>query len=391
MKRRILSCFLAGCFFLFSLSTFGQSPWPQNIPDNTEFSLLTTSPGNRVHNIFGHSALRMRNDSLGIDYVFNWGTFDYKVDYFVPKFILGTLPYSLSRVNYKRFEASYKRQDRSISQLTLNLSETQKQKLNSLLLENYKKENRKYRYDFFYDNCSTRIRDLIEETYGTELQGPPQEMTSSFKDLLQDYLTRDKWMRLGINLILGKKASDNVDFRSAMFLPQYLEDNLKVAKANNVSASESVKTIYRGSNSRKVGPLSPLIPGVILLLIGLIALFRGRFLGGGMHWLDKMFFSVLGIAGWLFVFMWLGTKHIATYQNAHLLWALPIYLPLVWFMKGKALRRLMIVAAVLIAVYLVLSLFNDMYLNVLNSPSIPILIAFVLVRIFYYIRIPKTT
>jgi len=389
MKSRSLS-FLIGCWlFLCSFNLYGQNPWPETLPADTEISLLTASPGYRVHNVFGHSALRVRSNAQGVDEVFNWGTFDYKVDYFVPKFILGTLPYTLSHSRYKYFEESYISQNRTISELVLEFTPAQKQKLNALLVENLKKENRSYRYDFFFDNCSTRIRDLIEETYGAELSGEESEQAVSFKYLLQDYLERDSWMQLGVNLILGRRAADNVDFRSAMFLPKYLEDNLRKATANGVAVKKSESLIHQGVNSRKASLIPPIIPFGILLIIGIWACFKKPKAGGSMRFLDKLFFSFVGLAGWLFVFMWLGTEHIATHQNIHTFWAIPFFLPLVWFLKGKKLHYFLFGALVFMFVILVQDFATDLRLYAVHSPSILAIIALVLVRILYNLKASK--
>lgn len=380
-----------GCWLLLFTSTlFSQTTWPETVAPDTEFSLLTASPGSSVHNIFGHSALRMRNEGLNLDIVFNWGTFNYKTDRFVIKFIQGKLPYKLSINPYRYFKQSYVDQDRTLTEVVFNLDQSQKQKLNELLQENYLEENRTYRYDFFYDNCSTRIRDIIETTMASEMQGPPKKFTTSFKGLLQPYLSADSWLRLGINLILGDKANDNVNFRTAMFLPKYLEGNLKKAELDGKSIINSENTIYQGNLKRKASPLFPIIPFGILLILGIVGWFRNRYSGGSMRILDKLVFSILGLAGWFFVFMWLGTKHIATHQNAHLLWALPIYFPMVWFLKGKQLRYLLFLSLALIFIYFAYSFRSDFYVHILDSPAILAIIALILVRIFYYLRVPKT-
>jgi len=312
MKSRATK-YLLGCWLLLFTSTLSsQNAWPDTLPPDAEISLLTASPGNQVHNIFGHSALRLYSKSAEIDYVFNWGTFNYKTDNFVPKFILGSLPYYLSVANYRYFEGSYTRQGRSLTEVVLDLSQSEKQKLNDLLIENYQKENRIYQYDFFYDNCSTRIRDLVETSIGAELQGPQKKFTTSFKHILQKYLDKDDWLRLGINLILGRKANENVNFRSAMFLPEYLESNFKQANNNGKPLVKTTTTIYSGKDQRKATLIPPFIPFGMLLLLGIFAFFKQSKPRKNLHLVDKILFSLVGLAGWLFLFMWLGTKHIAT-------------------------------------------------------------------------------
>ncbi len=389
MKSQSLRYILGCWFFLLSSTLFAQNPWPEVIPANTEFSLLTASPGDDVHNIFGHSALRMRNDSLKLDIVFNWGTFNYKTPNFVPKFILGKLPYRLSVSRYSRFKKSYVRQDRSLTEIVFDLDESQKQKLNDLLIENYKEENRTYRYDFFYDNCSTRIRDLIEASYGNELKLSVEKDPPTYLHLLQDFLRKDSWLRLGINLILGRKAYENAGAREAMFLPTYLETNLKKANVNGVSVIKSKSTIHKGVDSRKATLIPPFIPFSILLLIGIVACFKSPNKEGHMFLLDKLFFSFIGLAGWLFIFMWLGTKHIATHQNWHIFWAIPLYLPLVWILKGKKLHYFMFMSFMLIVPFLLQDFLIDQRYTSELSPTILIIIGLTVVRILYNMKATK--
>ena len=159
MKRFFLYTILS--FFLL-LPSAGQAPANSN--DSIRLSLLTCAPGEEIYSLFGHTAIRYENPSQGIDAVFNYGLFSFNTPNFIFRFSLGETDYQLGVTDYEHFAAEYAFYGRSVWQQTLNLTDEEKTKLIQLLQENYRPENRVYRYNFFYDNCATRPRDKIEES-----------------------------------------------------------------------------------------------------------------------------------------------------------------------------------------------------------------------------------
>lgn len=140
-------------FFLLLLPT-GQASANNN--DSIRLSLLTCAPGEEIYSLFGHTAIRYENSSQGIDVVFNYGLFSFNTPNFIFRFSLGETDYQLGATDYERFAAEYAFFGRSVWQQTLNLTDEEKTELIRLLQENYRPENRVYRYNFFYDNCATR-------------------------------------------------------------------------------------------------------------------------------------------------------------------------------------------------------------------------------------------
>ena len=149
--------------FFLCLATNGKGT-PDNNADSIRLSLLTCAPGEEIYSYFGHTAIRYEEPSKGIDWVFNYGIFNFGAPNFIFRFALGQTDYILGGMNYDRFAAEYIFDERSVWQQTLNLTPEEKQKLLALLIENSRPENRVYRYNFFYDNCATRPRDKIEES-----------------------------------------------------------------------------------------------------------------------------------------------------------------------------------------------------------------------------------
>lgn len=149
-------------FSFFTILTWGtESP---SSPDSVRISLLTCAPGEEIYSLFGHTAIRYEEPARGIDRVYNYGLFSFNTPNFTLRFALGNADYRLGVEDYRHFAVEYEYFGRSVWQQTLNLTAEEQQQLITLLEENYRPENRIYRYNFFYDNCATRPRDKVEES-----------------------------------------------------------------------------------------------------------------------------------------------------------------------------------------------------------------------------------
>ncbi len=188
--------------------------------------LITCEPGAETYSIYGHSALRIINESTREDLVYNWGVFDFATKNFAWKFAKGRLDYLLDTNTLPAFLGEYFYEKRSVFEQRINLEPEEANKLLSLIAENLKPENRAYRYDFFYDDCSTRIRDLLEKSLGSKLLYPPEEKKDqpTFREKVGKYQAPYPWLRLGINLIMGRPGEKKTTLRDRMFLPIALQD-----------------------------------------------------------------------------------------------------------------------------------------------------------------------
>ena len=196
----------------------------QDLPDlspEAEVSLLTMLPGDEVYALFGHTAFRIADPALGLDRTYNYGTFDFEQPFFVVRFARGLLDYQLSVAPFERTLAEYRYMERPIIEQRLDLSPEAKQRLFRFLETNYLPENRAYRYDFFFDNCSTRPRDALEAALGRrpDYNDYRAGSTATFRDLLQPYLDGAPLTDLGIDLGLGAPTDRVATHREAMFLP----------------------------------------------------------------------------------------------------------------------------------------------------------------------------
>lgn len=323
------------CALFFCLLFFKQS-YTQQLHPSAQISVVTASPGEILYNSFGHSAIRVNDTINGYDRVYNYGIFNFRTPNFYTKFIRGKLLYSLGLQRYSSFVQDYKTQGRQVTERIANLNEAQKSKVLLFLSENYKPENRKYLYDFFYDNCASRIRDVFEQQAGVNLVYDTTAVKQiTFRELLDEYLYNKPWADFGIDLILGLPADKRADFRNQMFLPDYLEENLSKAAFGGkplLGAQKIVAPLVKTTSNKNLFTPSIVMCLLALFYLGATFLVNNRIV----QWLlDAFLFVILAIAGCIFLFMWLGTNHQACYQNLNMLWANPLYILLIPYAKIK--------------------------------------------------------
>jgi len=354
---------------LFCVLFFVQS-YAQNFDPSSQISVVTASPGEILYNSFGHSAIRINDTINGYDKVYNYGIFNFRTPNFYGKFIRGKLLYSLGLQRYNGFVLDYKSQGRQVTERVLNLNESQKAKVLQFLAENYKPENRKYLYDFFYDNCASRIRDVFEQEAGINLVYDTIGVKQiTFRQLLDEYLYNQPWSDFGIDLILGLPADKKADFRNQMFLPDYLEQNLSKATYDGKPLLGSQKIV--SPLTRSEGKNQLFTPLIVMCLIALFYFASTFFINNNkvQRFLDAFLFGILAIAGCVFLFMWLGTDHRACYQNLNMLWANPLYVLLIPYAKIKD-SKLIWWAVLILMIVLILAfpIFPQQY----NMAFIPI-------------------
>lgn len=185
----------------FSLNGFGQKLSPE-----TQVSLLTISPSGELYSTFGHSAIRISDPAQMIDQNYNYGTFNFNAPGFYMKFLRGYLNYQISSYNSYVEMEYWNRENRLITEQVLNLSLSQKQKLFDFLQNNLKPENREYRYKFFTDNCSTRLRDVLQIACGDSLIFDHRlNPDSTYRQWVDKYANKNhlEWADFGMDLALG--------------------------------------------------------------------------------------------------------------------------------------------------------------------------------------------
>jgi hypothetical protein len=326
-------------FLLILLTFVGLSPAKAQF---WEVSLLTADPGTELYSSFGHSAIRMRElGPGGRDLVFNFGTFDFDTPNFYGKFATGKLNYMLSVATYDRFIVEYDYYKRGLREQVLDLSEEQKDFLLQHLDAQYAPERRFYKYDFFYNNCATKIRDAFDVVIGEQLVwSDTLAEEKTFRNLIDEFVLPLPWADFGIDLALGSVIDRPATELEKQFLPTYMEQAF--AKATIVENGVSRPLVKQSrvllEYPNEATQQSLLNPSVVFWFLAVIfaaltgyGFKKGRLMKG----LDFAFFGTLGILGLVVAFLWFFTDHSATLWNWNILWAFPGHLVLVWGLVAR--------------------------------------------------------
>lgn len=356
MKRILLVC---GCFFL-SLAAFA-------LPDSSglRMSLLTVGPGHdEIYEPFGHTGIRVIDTLNGTDLVYSYGSFNYTEPNFELKFMRGKLLYYMSVSSFRSFVEEYEYTHRKVEEQVLLLQGYEKQDIKAFLQYNLQPENKYYKYDFLFDNCATRVRDVFPKTFDAAFQFGetlPADVRITYRQIINQYLYVEHFARFGINILLGSRIDKVMSSEDAMFLPDFLRDGLKGATLSGKPVAGPVTVLLDGSHPVPAGVNGGLLVtlGVMLLTIAGLTVKRLRLLGQIMQALVLL---VTGLLGCLIIVMWLGTDHQACQENLNVLWALPTSLLL-------AFRRRRVAKYVVIAILL---LITSLVLHILRVQELPL-------------------
>ena len=356
--------------WLFCSIASAGSGHSQELSDQAEISLLSFGPGTEVYAIWGHTAIRVYDPMQRLDKVYNYGTFDFDTPNFTLKFIQGKLDYTLSTQRYRHVIAAYKSENRWIREQYLDLTQLEKTRLYVLLEENYREENRHYKYDFLYDNCATRPVEIILKSVQSPIYFDPGDSIKTYRNILDEHLIFNPWVDFGVDLIIGVKADQQIAPEQQMFMPVYINRYFNTAIIQEVPPRKLVKEerliseTMGESRPKPSGIISPFNVFLFLLLIE-IALFlygirKGKFL---IEWYDKLWFTGVFLGSMLLLFMWFGTDHVPTKNNWNLLWMNPLFLFLLPFFSRRirqigAVILFFVLFAVLISWYLIPQAFH---------------------------------
>ena len=359
---------------LCELNIFAQTrslTLPTDTADTWQVSLITCGPGVEVYNQFGHTAIRMKNVSRNIDLIYNYGIFSFNTPNFVLRFTLGKTDYLLGIQAYQDFVDWYAYCNRDVREQVLNLSIEEKNTLIGLLNENYKPQNRTYRYNFFYDNCATRPRDLIEKCLQSKLQYADDMTTTStgqsFRSIVHEFTANNSWSQFGIDLCLGSEADKPISRRAMMFIPLYLEKyfdkatilphernnnssreknkNLVGEKSNGtyplITESKQLVTRPEADKVQKDTPFTPFRCATFMFIVTTVLTIYEIRSRKSMWGFDLILFTAAGIAGCMLAFLATFSEHPTVSPNYLLFLFQPLHLLLLpWFIKKvKKMQR----------------------------------------------------
>jgi hypothetical protein len=383
LKLTILS------LLLFTSFTFAQN---RQLSQNAEISVLTMGPGSSLIDAFGHSAFRVKDATRFLDTVFNYGTFDFDTPNFYLKFAQGKLNYKLAANSYSAFYDFYVAQNRTIEEQTLNLTQAQKQLLFDFLLNNAKPENKYYLYDFFYDNCATRIKNVANDALNETItfNAPKDFESKTFRQLIHSHVNQNSWGSLGIDVALGSVIDKKATAEEHMFLPRFIHaffENATFLNSKEPIVKQST-VLFKKVDEPKISSFitSPLLVFGVIGIFILWITYRDYKNSKRSKWLDISLFAITGIIGVLLLLLWFATNHSATANNYNLLWAFPINLfvirqllknsPKQWFIKYLKF---------LVILFTLLTLHWSIGVQVFAIGLIPLLIAMV-IRYVYLIK-----
>jgi hypothetical protein len=331
-------------FIVFLFTLLSVSAQNFQLTPKSKISVLTIGPGESLNDAFGHSAFRIEDRSRGIDVVYGYGEYDFDAPNFYLKFAQGKLNYLISKNKFSDFYSHYMRYNRTIKEQVLNLSSEEKQRLFGYLETNYKPENRKYLYDFFFDNCATRIRDVVQTTTNNNITyaSPKTFKPTTFRDLIHQHVGLNSWGSFGIDIALGSVIDKKATAYEHMFLPKYIHaffDSAKINSSKKLVSSSS--TIFQNKKTVSSSNLlfSPLMILGLLSLTILFITYKDYKKNTRNKWLDIILFGTTGIIGVVLLLLWFATDHSATAQNYNVLWAVPLNIIVIGQLFKKTVRN----------------------------------------------------
>lgn len=305
--------------------------------DTLEVSLLTCSPGTKVYQLYGHTALRVCDPSRGMDLVFNYGVFDFRAPHFTWRFMLGECDYLVAPYSFSDFLSEYRVRGSSVTEQVLNLTHIEALQLCSNLLENIRPENRTYRYNFLTNNCTTRARDMVEGALEGEVAYPENDTHPTYRQLLHRYTADYPWAEQGNDILLGATCDTVLTDRAAQFLPELLMASVDGAQVFDEDGNRRplvrTRRVLLEANPQLLHPaaevprwpwLTPFVAGLMALGLALLVVLV-EWLTRRIWWLvDVLLMSLQGLAGILLCFMFLFSQHPTVDAN----WQVWLFNPL---------------------------------------------------------------
>lgn len=390
MKKQLL-IFLS----IFLLCFYGVAQQFQLSP-NAEISVLTIGSGESLNDAFGHSGFRIKDPNRGLDVVYGYGKYDFNAPNFYLKFARGKLDYLISKNRFLDIYNTYSFYDRSIDEQVLNLSENEKQKLYNYLIHNYKPENRGYLYDFFFDNCATRIRDVVQNATDNTVifSASSTKNSKTFRQLIREYVGTNTWGSFGIDLALGSVIDKKATPTEYMFLPNYIHSSFASATINGSKplVKQNISLYKSKHNTGYKTPFifSPIIVLSVLALFVFYITYKDFKKQKRSSWLDIIICIITGLIGVAILLLWFATDHSTTSYNYNLLWAFPLNLLLLLQLAKSSVKKWALALLKFLVIMLcLLTLHWIMDVQVFATALIPILLTLV-VRYIYLLRYFRT-
>lgn len=314
--------------------------------DSIRVSLLTCSPHDEIYSLYGHTAIRYEDKASKTDIVVNYGMFSFKKPFFVARFVLGLTDYEMGIQDFNDFCYEYQYFGSQVTQQEINLTPEEKGQLLKALQDNYANA-RVYRYNYFYNNCTTKARDIILKSINGKIEYKNAiDKSVSFRDLIHGCNANYSWASFGNDLLLGFKADMQTTREEQQFLPDNLMRDFGQAKIVSADGSarplvKNTEIIVKGNDyaiagKTKVTPQFVFITLLLLIAAIVVAEFKTkkRFL-----WVDISLLLASGLAG-LILFVMLFSEHPTTSTNLQIFILCPLNLYwAIYIIKNKRNER----------------------------------------------------
>jgi len=359
------------------------------LSDEAEIIVLILDPTQtELYSAFGHSAFRVSDPANRIDMVFNYGIFDFDQPNFYLNFTKGKLYYKLGTGNYESYKRYYFRADRSWREHLLNIGREDKQVIFDFLINNAKPENANYYYNYCYDNCATRMRDVVDVVLKDRISYDYSYANDSlsFRGLMDKYLGYQPWGDLGIDICLGSQIDEIANGSDYQYMPLYLEEALLTATLKTdstmVPVVASSATMNVSAEQPAEGDFRPIHLFVIVFFVVGLIIHRGLKYSVSYRFIDVVLFGITGLLGCFLLFLWFGTDHLSKY-NYNLIWAMPLNLVGLFYLLKKSkptwLRKYFLGLGTL---QMLLIIFRELLPQEIHFGLIPLVLALA-IRSFY--------
>jgi hypothetical protein len=319
---------------------------------NLTVYLLTMGPGDQVWEKFGHNAIWIHDAVTGSDIAYHWGLFDFADANFIPNFIKGRMRYSMGAFDMEQTVDAYRQANRTVWAQELNLTPAQKQRLAEFVAWNVLPENRHYDYDYYRDNCSTRVRDAIDNALGGVIKAASATAPSgtTFRFHTERLTQDDLPVFAGTAMGLGQPVDQPISNWEEMFLPVRMKERLKDIRIMTPTGSQPLvrneRLMFEATRPPEevtveigIFPFAVVSAGLLILGYFLLILRQPKHGGAGAIGLSAMWALVSGIAGTLIAFLWFFTDHLYSYRNENLLQMNPLSLLLVALLVRLVWKR----------------------------------------------------
>lgn len=326
-------------------TTYGQI----KLTENAEVAIVTIGPYQpEVYSAFGHSGFLVRDVNQNINWFYNYGLYDFEQENFFLNFAFGLLKYKVGVGDYRRvFYHHQKLENRFVKEQFLNFTLQEKQQLFDFLQENVKPENAEYLYNYVYDNCATKLPEVINKLFPGRINYDFSYKVAgkSVRNLMDDYLEYQAWGDFGIDLGLGLQIDKEADAETYLFLPDYV--HLAFEKATIKRDSVEVPLVIQSKfypapkpEEWDNGLLTPF--NFFLIMFFIVGFITNRDFKRQKRtkWIDGVLFSLAGVVGLWVAFLWFGTEHLSKW-NLNILWALPTHLVAISLLSKASYRKAM--------------------------------------------------